>query len=178
MDGHVRAAAPRLVRAWATRIRGRVVSTSATANPLVCSALRSWVTLAVGRACRSTANAPVTCGVAIDVPLRIPNVAGGSDDRMLLPGAKSNRNGATFENDETRSALVVEATLIALEMQAGELMPFRYPLLPDAMTAAMPTERRLSMTGLRASPSQKLVFRAELPRLMFTAAMVYWLRSR
>ena len=56
-------------------------------------------------------------------------------------------NGATFEKHDT-VVLVVEPTLTADEMQAGDEMFAVDPLLPDATTVATPIERRLSMVGL------------------------------
>lgn len=44
---------------------------------------------------------------------------------------------ATFEKPDTASPLVVEPTLIEVEMQLGVLMPFRKPSSPEAMTVAM-----------------------------------------
>ena len=52
-------------------------------------------TLAVGSAWRRIANAPATCGAAIDVPLSGAKSAPGIDETISTPGAKSDRNGAT-----------------------------------------------------------------------------------
>ncbi len=89
---------------------------------------------------------------------------------MLEPGARSSTSGLEFENDDIASVLVVEPTVIADEMQAGKLTPSANPLLPEAIAVAMPTERRLSMIGLRESVSQLTVDLLP-PRLMFTDAM-------
>ena len=43
----------------------------------------------------------------------------------------------------------VEPTLTAVEMQPGELIDDVKPLLPEAMTTATPSDRRLSMAALR-----------------------------
>ena len=63
---------------------------------------------------------------------------------------------------------------MALEIQAGAVMPLVAPLLPVAMTVAIPTERKVSMIALRAdsSASQGASYVVEPPRLMFTAADV------
>jgi len=45
------------------------VRVSVMSVPVDWSAVRSWVTVAAGFACLRTAQAPVTCGVAMDVPL-------------------------------------------------------------------------------------------------------------
>jgi hypothetical protein len=54
------------------------------------------------------AQAPATWVVAIDVPLRNPNSASGSDERMEYPDAKRDRKVAEFEKDEIESAFVVD----------------------------------------------------------------------
>jgi hypothetical protein len=43
----------------------------------------------VGLACRSRANAPATCGVAMEVPVFSPYWFPGTADLMLVPGASS-----------------------------------------------------------------------------------------
>ena len=48
------------------------LSESVISGPVVCKAVRIWVTLALGAACLRTPQVPVTCGVAIDVPLAYP----------------------------------------------------------------------------------------------------------
>ena len=60
--------------------------------------------------------------------------------------------------------------VMAVAIQAGAVTAFVFPLLPDEMTVAMPTERRLSMMGLRLSESQLLLYNPP-PRLMLTAAI-------
>ena len=55
--------------------------------------------------------------------------------------------------------------VIAVSMQPGAVTAFVFPLLPAAMTVAMPTERRLSMIGLRLSESQLLLYNPP-PRLV------------
>ena len=50
-------------------------------------------------------------------------------------------NDAIFENDDTVSDEVVDPTLIALEIHAGAPIALVYPLFPDEITVAMPTER-------------------------------------
>ena len=87
---------------------------------------------------------------------------------------------------ETRSAgpevpSVVDATLIAVEMQAGAESPIVEKPLPDAITVAMFAARRRSMAALvelnRGLASQGEVNTSGLPRLIFTAAMLYVERS-
>ncbi len=74
--------------------------------------------LAPGALERITAKAPATCGAAIEVPLKVAKPP-GTDELMDDPGAKTSMKAATFEKLETISDLVVEPTLIALEMHAG-----------------------------------------------------------
>src|SRR5713101_5875245 len=94
---------------------------------------------------------------------------------MIPPGAKRDRKDATFENDDTVSVFSVEPTLTAEEIHAGELSFEVEPSLPAATTVAMPTERRLSTSGLIGSPSQLVLERAP-PRLRLTDANVCWVR--
>ena len=91
---------------------------------------------------------PVTCGVAIDVPLRTLNPPPGTEELIALPGANSDRNEATFEKDETWLALSTDPTLMAVEMQPGDESEVPDPSLPAAITVATLIERRLSIAGL------------------------------
>lgn len=77
-----------------------------------------------------------------------------------------------FENEETTSDLLVEPTLIAVEMQAGAPIPLLLPSFPDAITVAIPTERRLSIAALRAgSLASQGEEEAAPPRLRLTEAI-------
>lgn len=71
-----------------------------------------------------------------------------TEEVIESPGAKSEKNDATLENADTVSSLFVEPTLTAEEIQAGDEIANGIPLLPEAMTVAMPIERKLSMMGL------------------------------
>src|SRR5262245_62054158 len=141
-------------------------------RPVCWSAVKISVTVAFGAASLSTANEPVTCGVAIEVPLAVAQSAPGYEDWIDVPGASKDRKEATFENDDTASVFVVEPTLTAVETQPGELMAFVKPPFPAATTVAMRTERRLSMMAFVGSWSQFAVYFPP-PRLMFTDAIVY-----
>src|SRR5688572_291704 len=138
--------------ARSSRIRGTIVPprnrSSRISSPVVRRLSSMSETLAAVAASRSTAQAPATCGAAIDVPLSAAYAPPVTDEVMESPGANSERNGATFEKYDTVSFLFVEPTLTADEMQAGEEIANGTPLLPDATTVAMPIERRLSMSGL------------------------------
>ncbi len=149
---------------------GRV---SVTGMPFFSSEAKSALTVAVGEACRRIAKAPVTCGAAMEVPVAAAYRPPGYDDRIAVPGARSERNRFTFEYGARTSALLVAPTLTALEMHAGALMRLVEPSLPEAITVAMPTDRRLSIMGLWGSSSQGLRS-SRLPRLRLTAAMVCW----
>src|SRR5262245_21685580 len=108
------------------RIRGLAIplSESVTSNPVVCKAERIWATLALGAACLRTAHVPVTCGVAIDVPLADPKPPPVTDEVIDTPGAKRDMKEAVFEKDATTSPFVVAPTLIADEIQPGALTAF------------------------------------------------------
>ena len=68
---------------------------------------------------RSTAKAPATWGVAIEVPLKTEKPVPVTEELIEPPGAKSVRNDALFEKEDTVSCLVVEPTLTDVEIQAG-----------------------------------------------------------
>src|SRR5712691_12692252 len=85
-------------------------------------------------------------------------------------------NDDTFEYEATTSAFVVAPTLMADEMQPGELMAFVAPSLPAATTVAILTDRRLSMMGFIGSPSQGEV-KVPPPRLRFAEARLRAPRS-
>ena len=73
----------------------------------------------MGTASFNRAQVPATCGAAIDVPLSDVYPPPGTDDVIDSPGAYSERNGATFEYQDTTSVLLVEPTLMAEEIHAG-----------------------------------------------------------
>src|SRR5215471_18494133 len=152
---------------------GRV---SVMGRPEVCRASRMSSTVASGTACLRSAKPPVTCGVAMEVPLSWPKVPPVSEERMSSPGASRDRKEAAFENQESSSALSVEPTLTADEMQPGDDSALVRPLLPAATIVAIPTERRLSMIGFSGSSSQ-VDENCPPPRLRFTEAKLYVLRK-
>src|ERR671937_133489 len=90
---------------------------------------------------------------------------------MDCPGASSDSNGETFENDAMTSDFVVAPTLMAVEMQAGEFKLFVSPSLPAATTVAMPADRRLSMIAFVGSLSHA-ADDPPPPRLKFAATML------
>ena len=75
-----------------------------------------------GFADSASAAAPATCGDAIEVPLMVlvaefPPIQA---EVMLLPGAKMSTQLPKFEKDERASFWVVEPTVIASGVRAGE----------------------------------------------------------
>ena len=73
----------------------------------------------------STAQAPATCGPAIDVPEKFSKVPPGTEELIHLPGASKFKNEALLEKLDTALTVVpklpssVEPVLIALEIQEG-----------------------------------------------------------
>jgi hypothetical protein len=128
------------------------------------------------------AQAPVTWGVAWEVPLKKAKPPPGTEELMKDPGASRERKEAEFEEkieferDETTSDLVVEPTLTAEEIQAGATRALVNPSFPAAATVAIPTERRLSII---AFPAACVLSHGEVnsppPKLTLTAAIVCWL---
>jgi len=111
--------------------------------PVLTNAVRLSLTLAKGFWDLSIAQAPATCGAAMDVPSKAAKPPPGTDEVMSTPGARRLKIGALLEKSvATKSDFVVAPTLIALEMQAGAELLSAKPLFPEAMTVATPMERR------------------------------------
>src|SRR5262249_16326642 len=91
---------------------------------------------------------------------------------MDSPGASSESDGATFENHETSSLLLVDPTLIADDTHAGADICEPDAPLPDATTLAIPMPLKLSIIVLYGWASQGGV-KGSPPRLMLTDAMLY-----
>ena len=79
---------------------------------------------AVGFVSRNNAATPATCGVAIDVPEMVFVAVSlvRQAEVMLLPGAKMSTQVPKFENEERASLVVVEPTVIAFAVRAGETL--------------------------------------------------------
>ena len=103
------------------------------------------------------ANAPATCGVAIDVPFHVAYVLVGMDDVMDTPGASRSSCGPLLEKLATASASVVAPTVTPVDTQAGNDTAFVVNSLPEAITVAMPDERSWSIVVLIGWVSQKPV---------------------
>src|SRR5262249_31992209 len=111
------------------------------------------------------AAAPVTCGVAIEVPLivfvavSLVFQAEGMDE----PGATMSRQVPMFENDDRASVLVVEPTVIAAGTRAGDVLHASALSLPAATAYVTPSAMEL-VTALSSVVSMPP------PRLMFATA--------
>ena len=62
---------------------------SVTLLPVVCKASRIWPTEALGAFSRRMAQAPATCGAAIEVPWKLAYLRPGTEEVMTDPGASS-----------------------------------------------------------------------------------------
>ena len=105
---------------------------------------------------RNTANAPATCGAAMEVPDMVTSSVFAEDDAatMRVPGAIRSSVVAKLEKLATLVPLSVAPTATALEMQAGfSIIPVA-PSFPADTTTATPFLRNMSMTALRGSSSQ------------------------
>jgi hypothetical protein len=140
---------------------------SVTGVPVLCRDERRLLTEAEGVFCLRSAHAPATCGVAMEVPLNTANPPPGTEEFMLEPGARRDKKEAELENEDRVSDFVVEPTLTALDIQPGAFMESVKPLLPEAITVAIPAVLRLSIIAFRESVSQLLKKRPP-PMLMFT----------
>ena len=110
---------------------------------------------ALGFASRITAMAADTCAVAIEVPLSLAKLLMGKLEELIpTPGANKSNAELRLLAALGLSALLVAATEITCEMQAGELIAVLLPLLPDDATMLMPAEVKLAATGSRGSASQ------------------------
>src|SRR2546427_9948046 len=105
----------------------------------------------------------------MDVPLSMAKPPPVTDERMSSPGANSDMNGATFEKDDTASDFVVDPTLTADEIQAGDDSAVGEPSLPGATTGGIPGERSVSMIAFSGSASQDALSEPP-PRLTWTDA--------
>ena len=108
------------------------------------------------------ANAPATCGAAIDVPAKVANPPPGTDEVIHWPGASNERNEALLENDDTVSTVApkdpspVDPTLMALEIQAGAEIWLVKPSFPDAITVAIFAALRASIIGFNGKAEGSL----------------------
>ena len=118
--------------------------------PVACSAASAAVTVAPGSACFRMAQAPATCGAAIDVPFLLPKALPVTEEVMSEPGANSDRKGALLLKLDTSPASVMDPTLTAEEMQPGAPSAVLKALLPPEATTAIPSDRTLSFVACAA----------------------------
>src|ERR1700712_494911 len=88
---------------------------------------------------RSSAKAPTTCGVAIEVPLLMPWLLPvGTAASTLTPGAHQRRPELELVNEAGTSEASVAPIAIALGAQPGKLICVAEPSLPAATSTATP----------------------------------------
>jgi hypothetical protein len=75
-----------------------------------------------------------------------------------------------LESSAITSNLVVDATVTAVEIQAGALTPFVAESLPAEITVATPAVRKVSIANFRTSVSQYPACGLPPLRLMLTEA--------
>lgn len=114
----------RLATAESTCMRGIPVTVpplrvSLIDTPVLVRVVNTASTEAPGSFDFNTAQAPVTWGADIEVPLFELYKSPGTDEVIDDPGASSEMKEAIFEKDETVSEEVVDPTLIAVEIHAG-----------------------------------------------------------
>ena len=124
---------------------------------------------AVRLCCRNRAATPVTCGVAIDVPLIVLVAVLLVDhaDVMLEPGAKMSTTLPKFEKDDRASLIVVAPTVMAVLTRAGEKPLASAFELPAAIAYVTPDpiELRTAVSSADETPP---------PRLMLATAGPMW----
>src|SRR5262245_3227499 len=143
---------------------------SVIGNPVCRKALSPVLTVMEGTGCLSRANAPATCGAAIDVPLKYSYPPPRTDEAIDPPGASGDRKGAMPEKSDTSAVGLLDPTLTADEIHAGVVSDDPETLLPEATTLAIPSDRKLSILGFSGSLSQGAADKSP-PRLMFAAAI-------
>lgn len=124
--GAVGTAVLNLASARSTAILGLVIPLiSVTLTPEAWNAARIVGTSAVVLFCFMIAQAPATCGVAMEVPFHVPYPVPGTAEVIPEPGASRLRNEAELEYSETVLTVSrVAPTLTAVEIHAGEASEF------------------------------------------------------
>src|SRR5215207_5707066 len=92
---------------------------SVTSLPLSTNAKLMSLTVLKGSLSSRSAQAPATCGAAIEVPLSEAKLPPGTDETMFVPGASRSTIEDILESGAMVSLSVVLPTAIALEMHAG-----------------------------------------------------------
>ena len=126
----------------------RPLSTSAVARPVRASATAAGV--APGWRPSTSAAAPATCGVAIEVPLSVavalslPAPAEG----MFTPGARRSTQAPSLENAARASVGPVAPTVRAAGAAAGEYWQASAWSLPAATTTVRPAATAVATASL------------------------------
>ena len=123
--------------AWLNGVRDRRLGVECvTINSLT----RSVVI--VGSSDSSSAAAPATCGVAIDVPLRVSVALSSSSlaAKTLTPGPRMSTHGPKFDHWASVSVMLVAPTVIARGAFAGDVVHASAGMmeLPAATTKTKP----------------------------------------
>ena len=115
------------------------MTTPVVAEPI--SLLATWAGVRVRCCPSSTAAAPATCGVAIDVPDRVLVAVGlvYQSETICEPGAKVSTQVPKLEYDARASVRSVAATVRAAAARAGDWVQALTLSLP---AATRPTRRR------------------------------------
>ena len=103
----------------------------------------------------------------MEVPGQLSKEPSGTEEFIIAPGASRSRKDAEFEKQVTlsgnaalsllhhgslpRCSFQVAPTLMLLDMHAGEAIESVYSSLPEAITVAVPTDRRLSIAAFIAT---------------------------
>src|SRR3954464_5810028 len=107
---------------------------------LLVDSVTSWratsAGVSVGFLDSRTAAAPVTCGVAIEVPEIVFVAPPSQSEVTLTPGAKRSTQPSQLKKDARRSAVSVAATVRAAGTRAGEVVQPATLLLPAATAIA------------------------------------------
>ena len=133
------------------------------------SALEMAEGLDPGFADRYTAAAPATCGEAIDVPLivAVAVVLVMYADVMDDPGALMSTHVPQFEKEDLASVLVVEATVMAVGVLAGERSHASVFSFPAATAYVTPAATEFATAFLSADEKPP-------PRLLLATALAAW----
>src|SRR3954464_2526106 len=140
---------------------------------LLVDSVTSWratsAGVSVGFLDSRTAAAPVTCGVAIEVPEIVFVPPPSQSEVTLTPGAKRSTQEPKLEKDARRSVVSVAPTVRAAGTRAGEVVQASALLLPAAtaiVTLSAMTRWTAASTLLLTPP----------PRLMLATAgpLVWW----
>jgi hypothetical protein len=108
-------------------------------------------TVAVGLSERSSATAPATCGVAIDVPDHVAVAVSPVEMELVIaePGACISTQLPQLLYDAFVSVESVAPTVMAVRSEAGETLHASWFSLPAATVVGIPAARKLAIARLR-----------------------------